>query len=241
VKPFSRSRRSVCGVAAAVLLSVVPFASTANSASADTSLFDVTGFRTTNVVVSSNSCKYVPVTMQVTQSPQVALSNTITHVYKGSQEVDTAWLEPNVSKTWLWCPYLDGYGTFTFGPTDVDVALEPDYSEYTATDYTRATVKVKARGVTSVKATRSGRYVTVLATSSFYNFNASGYSRLRGVRVSVQYRLPGTTTWKTVTTKYSNTSGQVSARVYSPHARYWRAVLGESGQAFGAVSASAAR
>ena len=240
MKPPTMPRRLVRALTAAALLSTAAVTSNVTTAAADTSLLDITGFRTTNVSVSSDSCKYVPVTMLATQDPSAWLTDVTTTVYKGSQEVGSAFLEPNTPNTWLWCPWLDGYGTFTFGPSEVKVTTD-DYADHVATDWTRGTVKVKARGTSAQKATRSGSYVSLLSTSSYYNYAIPGYSRIRGARVTIQYRPGGTSTWKTVTTRYANTSGQVSLRVYAPRAGSWRAVLAEGGQVFGATSASVYR
>jgi hypothetical protein len=219
---------ALCAAAFAALVS-------APTASADTTLANVTRFMTTNVSVGSLGCKYVPVTMSVSIDPSVWWADVKTHVYRGSTEVDYAYFQPNQRDAWFWCPYLDGYGTFRLGPSEV--AAHQDYSTTTATDRTLGYVKVKARGTEVIMgSSRSRGVVTITARSSLFNQNTGGYSRWAGAKVTFQYRLTSTAAWRSVATVYANRTGLATKRIAAPTVRYWRAVLAEGAQVFGAAS-----
>jgi hypothetical protein len=224
-------RAGVIAVCAAAVAALVQ----APTASADIAAANVTRFRTTNVSVASLGCKYVPVTMSVSIDPSVWWADITTHIYRGSTEVGYSYFQPNQRDTWFWCPYLDGYGTFRLGPSEV--AAHRDYSTTTATDRTLGYVKVKARGTEVITgSSRSRGVVTITARSSLFNQNVGGYSRWAGARVTFQYRLTPTAAWRSVATVYANRSGLATKRIAAPTVRYWRAVLAEGAQVFGMAS-----
>jgi len=121
------------------------------------------------------------------------------------------------------------------GPSEV--AAHQDYSTTTATDRTLGYVKVKARGTEMIMgSSRSRGVVTITARSSLFNQNTGGYSRWAGAKVTFQYRLTSTAAWRSVATVHANRTGLATKRIAAPTVRYWRAVLAEGAQVFGAAS-----
>lgn len=207
----------------------------APTASADDTRANITSFSVRNVSVASLGCKYVPVTARVSLGAGVYGADITTHIYRGSREIDYALLLENRADTWLWCPYLDGYGTFRLGPSDLSIYT--NYGNYAAIDRTTAYVKVKARGTEVIMgSSRSRGVVTITARSSLFNQNTGGYSRWAGAKVTFQYRLTSTAAWRSVATVYANRTGLATKRIAAPTVRYWRAVLAEGAQVFGAAS-----
>lgn len=220
-----------CTVAAVVAASATP-------ARADNPSVDITAYRVSNASISAGGCKSVPLTMSATTDPSVTSAGSTTHIYRGTTEVDYDFFEPDVPSTWLWCPYM-GLGTFRFGPTDVDWTTAS--GSYTDVDGTTGYGSVKVRSTQALTGTsRSGSYVTLTARSLYYSLSSSSYAAWSGARVTFQYRLPGTSTWRNAVATTTR-SGVASARLYAPSARYWRAVSTQGTTIWGAVSAQVTR
>jgi hypothetical protein len=230
--PVSRTkarRRWAVALAALAALGQAP------PAAAESSPADITGFSVRNVSVRSLGCKDVPVTMGVTQADDVSGTDVTTHIYRGTREIDYWFFQNNQPDTWLWCPHLDGYGTFRLGPSDL--TIHTSGGTYTAVDHTTAYVKVKARGTEAIMGSaRSRGVVTITSRSSYFNTNTGGYSRWRGAKVTFQYRLSAGAAWHSAATGYADNSGLATKRIAAPTVRYWRAVLAEGAQVFGAAS-----
>jgi len=204
-------------------------------AAADSSRANITGFRVRNISVGSLGCKDVPVTVRVTLGENAYGTDVTTHIYRGAREIDYGLFVDNRPDTWLWCPHLDGYGRFRLGPSDL--TIYETGGTYTAVDRTTAYVKVKARGREVITGSaRSRGVVTITSRSSHFDMNTGGYSRWRGAKVTFQYRLTTSAAWRSVATVYANSSGLATTRIAAPAVRYWRAVLAEGAQVFGAAS-----
>jgi hypothetical protein len=208
-------------------------------AHADTPLADVTGFRTQNLSVATTGCQNVPVTMSLSTSPDAWLTDVWTYVYRGTTRVDFTWFAPNTADRWTWCPTA-GFGTFRLGPSDIQAYT--DSGGVHTTDTTSATFNVKARTTQALtKTARSGRYVTVTARSRYFSTNSGTYVNWPGATVTFQYRLSGTTTWKSAGTATTNSYGLATKKIYASSTRYWRTVASQTSTKWSATSAQASR
>jgi hypothetical protein len=228
------------GWAAALAVALAVAALGQAPAAADSPLADITGYRVRHVSVGSLGCKDVPVNVRVTLAENVVATDITTHIYRGNREIDYGLFVENRPQTWLWCPHVDGYGRFRLGPSDLTIYAAD--GTYVAHDRTTAYVKVKARGTEVIMgSSRSRGVVTITSRSSHFNMNTGGYSRWRGARVTFQYRRTATAPWRSAATAYTDSRGLATARIAAPTVRYWRAVLAEGAQVFGATSAQIRR
>ncbi len=234
---MTRTRRAWTAVFCALALTG---AGLAPVAAADSTLADITGFRTTSLSIASIGCKDVPLTARVTEDPSVYWTSITTHIYRGDTETTYAFPVANRPDTWLWCPFLDGYGVFRVGPSDVTIYT--DHGTYTAVDRTVAFVKIKARSTERItRAVRSGAFVTLTSRSAYFDKNRGGYTPWRRAKVAFQYRLTTSAAWRSASTVYTSSAGVATSRIRAPAARYWRAVLAEGAYTFGATSGQVRR
>jgi hypothetical protein len=236
----ARGRFRTLAVAGLSALGVATMFSTLSTAHADTPLADVTGFRTQNLSVASTGCQDIPVTMSVTVDPSVWYVDIKTDIYRGTTRVGYTWFEPNVASTWQWCPAVDGLGTFRLGPSSVQAYTDQETVE--ATDTTAANVTIKARTTAAVVSTaRSGSYVTVQGRARYFSTTSGTYVNWPNASLTVQYRLPGTTTWKSAGTVATNSYGLAGKKVYAPKARYWRVTVNQTATKWPATSGQVSR
>src|SRR5512144_1678502 len=165
---MKKPRRASLGIATALITTLVATTAQTTRAQADSALANITGFQTTNISISSEGCKAVPVTMYVsTTDPSSFTSLLTTHIYRNGREVDYTWFSENKPDTWLWCS-SNGFGTFRLGPSDGSVYT--DSGTYAIHDSTVGYVKVKAKSIQSVTRTSRYRgYVWVSGVSYGYN------------------------------------------------------------------------
>lgn len=138
---MKKPRRASLGIATALITTLVATTAQTTRAQADSALANITGFQTTNISLSSEGCKAVPVTMYVsTTDPSSFTSLLTTHIYRNGREVDYTWFSENKPDTWLWCS-SNGFGTFRLGPSDGSVYT--DSGTYAIHDSTVGYVKVE--------------------------------------------------------------------------------------------------
>ena len=233
--PVIRTKARRGWVVALAALTVAALGPAPTAAAADSWRANITGFRVHNISVSSLGCKDVPVTVRVTLAGNAYGTDITTHIYRGAHEIDYGLFVDNRPGTWLWCPHLDGYGRFRLGPSDL--TIYETGGTYTAVDRTTAYVKVKARGRAVITGSaRSRGVVTITSRSSLFDMNTGGYSRWRGAKITFQYRLTTTAAWRSAATVHADSRGLATTRIAAPTVRYWRAVLAEGAQVFGAAS-----
>ncbi|GAB3435582.1 hypothetical protein [Flindersiella endophytica] len=236
MQPVRRHHR----ILAVAGLSVLGVAAMLPAARADVPIADITGFRAQNLSVASIGCQSVPVTMTVSIDPSVWYLDVSTSIYRGTTRIGHQWFQPNAVTNWHWCPKVEGLGVFRVGPSDVLAYTDTD--TVNASDATSTTVSIKARTTMTISTARSGKYVTVTARPRYYSVNSGAYTKWTGATVGFQYRLPGTTTWKSAGTATSNsTYGIATKKVYASSSRYWRAVVSQSTTKWSATSAQASR
>lgn len=200
---------------------------------------DVTRISAGNVVVSSGACRYVPIRawhngygLDVDIQPEVWRGNT----YVGSTWLMDSNGTGSAKDTYLWCPYLDGIGTFRVGPSQVSWIDWDTFDSGNGIDATSTRFYARYASRLSLSASRSGKYVTLKTGAARYDIGESSWIRWSKPTVRIQRRASATAAWKTVRTVKSDRSGRASVRLYSPNARDWRAVSSTTSRVWGKAS-----
>src|SRR3954447_25849714 len=110
---------------------------------------------------------------------------------------------------------MGGFGTFRLGPTDVDVMFFDDSPEVIDTDYTSGTVTVKQAARAALPTvTRSGKYVTLHARSTYFRYDSARFVPYNGVHMTFQYRRIGTTPWQPAAAGNADSKGNLTKRIF---------------------------
>jgi hypothetical protein len=129
----------------------------------------------------------------------------------------------------------DPYGTYYVEP---GMAWDSEANVLTQNERSFA-VKLDSRlGLT---AARAGSYVTLSATASFYGPTGNAFRAWNKDKVVLQYKTPGTTTWRYLTTVTTTSNGKTSYRVYAPKGRHYRAGSYATATIWGQASAAVYR
>jgi hypothetical protein len=122
--------------------------------------------------------------------------------------------------------------------------VEPDWAVNTNSDdlmQNSRSYVVKWGSRIAVSTTRAGSYVTVNVAASYYSPVAQAFTPWGKDKVVIQYRTPGSSTWRYMTTKYTASNGKTSYRVYAPKSRYYRAGSYATSAVWGQSSAAVTR
>lgn len=111
----------------------------------------------------------------------------------------------------------DPFGTYYVDPL---WAYDSDLNELTQN---KRSFVVKADSRLGITASRSGSYVTLNVTASYYNGYSDTFKPWNKDKVVLQYKAPGTSTWRYLTTRTTASNGKLSYRVNASKARYYRA------------------
>lgn len=110
-------------------------------------------------------------------------------------------------------------------------------ASYTQLAQNRPTIAVGARSRTAVKAVRSGRTVTVAATTSSYSVRAGAFAPRAKARVVLQRSSCASgCTWTNAGAAVSDARGRATFRASSPARAYWRTYVGGTPSVWGSIS-----
>lgn len=195
---------------------------------------DVTGFSAKSIVVSSSSCRYITVTMRKTMSPKVDSWDVSADVTRGGSWVSGAHYgdSGDHSKTRVQvCPYFDGLGKYTIGPSDVSASSWDNYQSYT--DWTKGHFYVRAKGKAALKGKRKWNTVTLTASAQRYNPELNKYVAHGAKKARVQVK--SGKKWKTVKTVKLK-RGKATVKVKTKHKKQYRFVFDQTSATTGATS-----
>ena len=207
-------------------------------ASADDGRADLMGVHAANIAISSGNCKYTPVTVDWYVEPGYQVWSADADVYRGSQVVDS-W-DVSANGNFLWCPYVDGVGTFRFGPGTQVSFVDADYNQYLATDDTVGgfSARLLGRLYQSVSKT-TGNKVTVKLIHQRYDLSSNTYVPWAPTSTRLQYQLSNGT-WYTYKT-LGNTGSTGTYSFYTAATRNYRAISASSYSVWGRTSATVRR
>lgn len=201
---------------------------------------DVTGFSAKSIVVSNSSCRDVVVTMRKTMSPKVDAWTVAADVTRGGGKVNWAVYSTygDHSKTRVQvCPYFDGLGKYTVGPSNVAVDVWDynigGYKSQLYTDWTKGHFYVRAKGKAALKGKRKGSTVTLTASAQRYNPERYKYVAHGAKKARVQVK--SGKKWKTVKTVKLK-RGKATVKVKTKHNKQYRFVFGQTSATTGATS-----
>lgn len=221
---------------AIVLVAVGLNAGTAIPSQAAPRLLDVTGFSAKSIVVSNSSCRDVVVTMRKTMSSKVDSWDVSADVTRGGSWVGMAFYgdSGDRSKTRVQiCPWLDGLGKYTVGPSDVTAYSWDYYNFQSDTDWTKGHFYVRAKGKAALKGKRKGSTVTLTASAQRYNPELNKYVGHGAKKARVQVK--SGKKWKTVKT-VNLKKGKATVKLKTKLKKQYRFVFDQTSATTGATS-----
>lgn len=114
-------------------------------------------------------------------------------------------------------------GRWTWRPEGAYTAADAEVPQYTYN------TDVRLASYARVTAARSGSRVTIRTTAMRYWVSGERFIGWNGARGIIQYRTPGTTTWRSLKEVFSNTAGVYSYSYTSAAARDYRVVTRATG------------
>jgi hypothetical protein len=207
-------------------------------ASADDSRADLVRVSAGNIVVTSGNCKYTPVSVSWYVEPGYEVWSANADVYHGGQVVDSHDLTDN--SNYFWCPYVDGVGTFRFGPATQVSFSDPEYNELLTTDDTTGyfSARLNGRLYQSVVKSTSNK-VTVKVVHQRYDLSRNSYVAWAPSSTKLQYQLSNGS-WYTYKT-LGNTGSTGTYSFYTAATRNYRAVSTSAWNVWGRTSATVRR
>lgn len=230
----------------ALLIALLASIALAPSAEASTRPIDITGYTVADQVISSSGCRYVSAKMTTAKKKDFSWSFESHDVTRGGDIV--TWLSSENGKglsRMLLCPGLDGLGTYTVGPAEIDAAYTTvdrwgyeteEYRHYV--DGTKKSFSVRGKSTSSLSSSRKGRTVTLTAKASSYDPAWGGYRKYNPKSAKLQVK--SGSTWKTVkTVKLS--SGKATVKVTSSATKQYRFTFPKTSTRTGATSGTVKR
>jgi len=123
------------------------------------------------------------------------------------------------------------YGVWTWRADSCDDA------DFNSCSQNSPTTDIRAGARSSLTSSRAGSYVTLTVLTSFYSQSASTFQAWADSKVMLQYRTPGTASWKDLRSATTVSDGSASYRTYSPSDREYRAVSASTSTTWGTTSA----
>lgn len=126
-------------------------------------------------------------------------------------------------------------GTYTVRPED---ARDANWGH--VTQNTR-TMSVRLGSRTAASSSRSGRYVTVKATTTRYSPYAAKYRGWSGAKVSLRQKTCSTCSWTWVRSGTTDRNGRVSLKTYASTSRSWQIATVDTSSTWGKASGTLKR
>lgn len=198
--------RRVFGAGASLALAA-GIALTAAPAQASERPLDITGYKVSDITVTTSSCRKVSISATTSVKKDFMDSFGSVDVTRQGGLVDSLGFEGRkiVTRAEI-CPSWSGLGAYKVGPADLMSVYEyydPYYGEVmgdykTYTDRTSKTFYVRGKAKSSLTAKRSGKKVTLTAKAKVYSPENYGYGTYNAKQAKFQVKTDGK--WKTLKT-----------------------------------------
>jgi hypothetical protein len=215
----------------------VGLGSQAAPARADDARADLLSVRAGNIAVNSGNCKYTPVKVVWSYSGGWSVDTAFADVHRGGAIIDSQDLSAN--SNYLWCPYLDGIGVFTFGPrTQVNVH-DAEYNTDLLVDDTTGSFAVKYDSRIGLSVTRAGSKVTLTRNAARYALDSNSFIPWSPGGTTLQY-LSSSNHWTTLKS-FGVASSRLSFSYSTRAVRTYRAITSSSSGVWGRTSGAVRR
>ena len=239
MKRFRRIFASVFVALALVGGATAPVSAAASasvSATVDKQGVDVTKLTAKSIVVSSYHCKNTEVTMSRKQAKWVDEWSVQADVTRGGNQVTMAFFDADGDKSRTKvqvCPWVDGVGKYTIGPSSVFANSDDYLKSWYGTDWTKGSFYVREKSYATLKASRRGSKVTLSLAAKRYSVDRDEKVNYSPKKVQIQVK--SGKKWKTIKT-VNLKKGKAKVTIKKKGKASYRYVIKQTSTVAGATS-----
>lgn len=168
---------------------------------------DVTGYKVSDITVSSSGCRNFTVTAATKVQGDFLDSYGSVEISRNGALVDyLSFDERKITDRAFFCPSLSGLGVYKVGPADISASFKyfnEDYQDWSTgyasyIDYTSKTFNVRGKAKSSLSAKRSGSKVTLTGKAQVYTPNKYEFTKYNAA--GAKFQVKSGSKWKTLKT-----------------------------------------